>query len=383
MTVEVERPPLRIAMVSPYSLSRPGGVQGQVIGLARSLRAMGHDVTVIGPADGAEGVPAAAGEHVIVGKPTELHSNGSIAPVAFWPHTVARIERIVHRGGFDVAHVHEPLAPMAAYGLVLRAPLPMVGTYHRAGVSRWVPVVKPLAGFVGRRMQVRVAVSDAARETGEKSSGGHFETLFNGVDVDRFAGAKPVQDEQGRPVVLFLGRHEQRKGLNVLLDAFALVERPAVLWVAGDGPAGEVQRRRHPESDRIRWLGTLSDDEVATRLAGADVLCAPSLHGESFGMVLLEGMAAGCAVVASDIEGYRAAAGGHVSLVAPGDAPALARALGVALADAVEGAGQSSPEARKAAMEHAENWSMHSLAERYVDLYRRGIASYAARRERT
>ena len=130
-----------------------------------------------------------------------------------------------------------------------------------------------------------------------------------------------MRDEQGRPVVLFLGRHEARKGLDVLLDAFAMVERPAVLWVAGDGPGSEVQRRRHPESDRVRWLGMLSDDEVASRLAGADVLCAPSLHGESFGMVLLEGMAAGCAVVASDIEGYRSAAGGHAELVPPGDAP--------------------------------------------------------------
>jgi phosphatidyl-myo-inositol alpha-mannosyltransferase len=383
MTADAKRPPLRIAMLSPYSLSRPGGVQGQAIGLARSLRAMGHDVTVIGPADGTVGVPTAAGKHLVVGKPTELHSNGSVAPVAFWPSAAARIERVVRRGDFDVVHVHEPLAPMAAYGLALTDPVPMVGTYHRAGVSRWVPVVRPLAAFVGRRMQVRVAVSDSARETGEQSGGGPFETLFNGVDVDRFADAKPVHDEQGRPVLLFLGRHEQRKGLNVLLDAFAMVERPAVLWVAGDGPAGEVQRRRHPESDRIRWLGTLTDDEVAARLAGADVLCAPSLRGESFGMVLLEGMAAGCAVVASDLEGYRAASAGHAVLVPPGDTAAFARALGVGLADAVEGSGQSSPDTRKAAMEHAENWSMHSLAERYVEVYRRAIASYPAKRKRT
>jgi phosphatidylinositol alpha-mannosyltransferase len=166
----------------------------------------------------------------------------------------------------------------------------------------------------------------------------------------------------------------------VLLDAFATVERPAVLWVAGDGPATEVQRRRHPESDRVRWLGVLSDDEVAARLAGADVLCAPSLHGESFGMVLLEGMAAGCAVVASDIEGYRMAAGGHAILVPPGDKAALSGALGSALADAVEGTGPSAPEARKAAIEHARNWSMESLAERYLEVYERAIASYYARR---
>jgi phosphatidylinositol alpha-mannosyltransferase len=200
--------------------------------------------------------------------------------------------------------------------------------------------------------------------------------------MERFESAVPVRDdhEPRRPTILFLGRHEQRKGLNVLLDAFATLERPAVLWVASEGPATEVQRRRHPESDRVHWLGMLSDDEVAARLAGADVLCAPSLHGESFGMVLLEGMAAGCAVVASDIEGYRKAAGGHATLVPPGDTTALSRALGVALADAVEGSGPSSPEARKAAIEHARNWSMESLAERYVDVYERAIASYRARR---
>jgi phosphatidylinositol alpha-mannosyltransferase len=369
---------IRIAMVSPYALTRPGGVQGQVIGLARALRALGHDVTVVAPADADRPFPEPAGEHYSIGRPTELHSNGSVAPVAFGPAPVARVERFVRKGGFDVAHVHEPLAPMAAYGLVLTAPLPMVGTYHRAGVSRWVPVLKPLAELVGRRMQVRVAVSDAARETAMHASDGDFEVLFNGVDMDRFESATPVCDDHDppRPTVLFLGRHEQRKGLGVLLDAFATVERSAVLWVVGDGPESEVQRRRYPESDRVRWLGILNDEEVAARLAGADVLCAPSLHGESFGMVVLEGMAAGCAVVASDIEGYRKAAGGHAALVPPSDKQALARALGVTLADAVEGSGHSAPEARKAALEHARNWSMDALAERYVEAYGRAIRAY-------
>jgi phosphatidylinositol alpha-mannosyltransferase len=367
---------MRIAMLSPYSLTRPGGVQGQVIGLSQRLRAHGHDVTVLGPAEEGESIPEAAGEHFVIGRPTALRSNGSVAPVALWPSASARVERFVRGGGFDVVHVHEPLAPMAAYGLVLRAPLPMVGTYHRAGVSRWVPMLKPLAALVGRRMQIRVAVSEAARKTGMRSGGGEFEVLFNGVDMVRFESAEPVRDEKGRPAVLFLGRHEERKGLSVLLDAFAMVERPAVLWVAGDGPGSEVQRRRHPESDRVRWLGVLSEGEVASRLAGADILCAPSLHGESFGMVLLEALAAGCAVVASDIDGYRSAAGGHAELVPPGDAGALARTLGVALADAVEGSGRSSPEAHKEAMEYARNWSMDTLAERYVDVYRRAIDAF-------
>jgi phosphatidylinositol alpha-mannosyltransferase len=370
---------VKIAMLSPYALTRPGGVQGQAIGLARSLRSLGHDVTVLGPADKDRPVPESAGTHYVIGPPTALHSNGSVAPVALRPAAAARVEHFVRTGGFDVVHVHEPLAPVAAYGLALRTPRPMVGTYHRSGVSRWVPVLRPLATLVGRRMQVRVAVSEAARETGIEAGGGEFEVLFNGVDVDRFESAPPVRDEQGRPAVLFLGRHEVRKGLSVLLDAFARVERPAVLWVAGDGPATEVQRRRYPESDRVRWLGMLSDEEVASRLAGADVLCAPSLHGESFGMVLLEGMAGGCAVVASDIEGYRAAAGGHAELVPPGDVPALARALDVAMADVADGSGRSSPEAHKAAREHARGWSMETLAARYVDVYTRAIDAYGSR----
>ena len=135
----------------------------------------------------------------------------------------------------------------------------MVGTYHRAGVSRWVPILKPLVKLVGYRMQVRVAVSEAARETAQRSSKGDYEVLYNGVDMERFAEAEPAPTD--RPTVLFLGRHETRKGLSVLLDAFAQVDRPAVLWVAGDGPQGEVQRRRHPESDRVKWLGMLSDEE--------------------------------------------------------------------------------------------------------------------------
>ncbi len=199
------------------------------------------------------------------------------------------------------------------------------------------------------------------------------------MDMARFESAEPIRDERGRPTVLFLGRHEERKGLGVVLDAFALLDRPAVLWISGDGPASEVRHRRHPESDRVHWLGTVSDAEVASRLAGADVLCAPSLLGESFGMVLLEGLAAGSSVVASDIEGYRTAAGGHATLVPPGDVGALARALGVALADAVEGTGQSSPEARKAGIEYARTWSMDTLAERYVEVYERAIAAYGRR----
>jgi phosphatidyl-myo-inositol alpha-mannosyltransferase len=378
---------VKIAMLSPYSLSRPGGVQGQVLGLARALRNLGHEVTVVGPEDpvdrelgsnteplGQDYGDGVSPEVFVMGRATGLRSNGSVAPVTVSPVAAMRAERFVRKGEFDVLHLHEPLAPVAAYGFVASAPLPMVGTYHRSGVSRWVPLLKPLVKLVGSRLQVRVAVSEAARETAMRSSKGEYEVLFNGVDMQRFAAADAVRSEL--PTVLFLGRHETRKGLGVLLDAFALLERPAVLWVAGGGPQGEVQRRRHPESDRVKWLGILSEEEVAARLVGADVLCAPSLRGESFGMVVLEGMAARCAVVASDLQGYRSAAGGHAVLVPPGDVNALSRALGVALADAAEGSGQSSVDALKGAETHAQGWSMDSLAVRYVDVYERAIDAY-------
>jgi phosphatidylinositol alpha-mannosyltransferase len=220
-------------------------------------------------------------------------------------------------------------------------------------------------------------VSEAARQTGLREGGGAFEVLFNGVDMDRFESAPPHHDPEGRPTVLFLGRHEPRKGLPVLLEAFDGLQGPAVLWVSGEGPGVEMQRRRQLASDRVHWLGVLSDEEVASRLAGATVLCAPSLLGESFGMVLLEGMAAGCAVVASDIEGYRTAAGGHATLVPPGDAGALSRALAAVLSEATTG---QAAKARAEATEYARGWSMDTLAGRYVEIYGRAIEAYGARR---
>src|SRR5580692_4848019 len=194
---------MRIAMLSPYSLSRLGGVQGQVLGLARALRNLGHEVTVVGPSDPDEPQLAEASDDVfVIGRPTGLRSNGSVAPVSLSPIAAMRAERFVRKGGFDVLHLHEPLAPIAAYGFVVSAPVPMVGTYHRAGVSKWVPVLKPLVKLVGSRLQVRVAVSEAARETALRSSKGKYEVLYNGVDMDRFVEAQPVPSD--RPTILFL-----------------------------------------------------------------------------------------------------------------------------------------------------------------------------------
>ncbi len=364
---------MRVAMVSPYSLSRPGGVQGQVLGLSRALRGLGHEVTVLGPADGdGDGdLPDDIGAHAVIGRSFDVRANGSVAPVALSPAAPARAERIVRRGGFDVVHLHEPMAPLAAYGILLGSRVPIVGTFHRSGTDGTMRALRPALSGLGRRIRIRTAVSAAARDTAAESYGGSYEVLFNGVDLERFVSARPHGDEGGRRSIVFVGRHEPRKGLDVLLDSFAGLPDSAALWVVGDGPTTEMARRRHPESERVRWLGRLSDREVSERLAGASVMCAPSLGGESFGVVLLEGMAAGCSMVASDIEGYREAAGGHASLVEPGDPGALTAALGVALADAASGTGRSSPEALRAAAEHARSWSMDTLAALYVEVYER------------
>jgi phosphatidylinositol alpha-mannosyltransferase len=246
-------------------------------------------------------------------------------------------------------------------------------------------------------------VSEAACATAHQALGGSYELCFNGVDIGAFEGVEPWPTEG--PTVLFLGRHEERKGLGVLLEAFEQLRSrltvadartgagsgsPPVLWVAGDGPQTSDLRRRHPDAADLRWLGVLPEEEKLRRLVGARVLCAPSLGGESFGMVLLEAMAARALVVASDIPGYRDAAGGHAVLVPPGDELALATALArlVAPGAATADGGEPSPAAGErggtasgldeaetdAAYAWAAHWSMDRLADWYERRYRTLVA---------
>ncbi len=349
----------------PYSLTVPGGVQGQVLGLGRALRSLGVDARVLGPCDGPPPDPAVTP----LGNSVPTAANGSMAAIAPDPSAVLRTIRALRDEAFDVVHLHEPLAPGPTLTALVFSDRPIVGTFHRAGESAVYRAFRPLVRWMLDRLTVRTAVSDEARVAVSEIAGGSYELVWNGIDVDLYAGAEPWTSP-GR-TVLFVGRHEPRKGLSVLVEAMQHLGPDVRLWVASDGPETARLRRATEGDPRVEWLGRIGEDEKIRRIRAADVLCAPSLHGESFGVVLLEGMAAGTPVVASDLAGYRNVArpGEDALLTPPGDAVALAKAIDVALS--------RPPEVERmvaSGRERAEQFSLDSLARRYLDIYERVLA---------
>jgi phosphatidylinositol alpha-mannosyltransferase len=352
---------VRIAQVSPYSLTLPGGVQSQVLGLGRALRKLGHDVRVLGPCDGPPPEPGV----VPLGSSIPLAANGSVAPIAPDVSAVLRTVRALRDEGFDVVHIHEPLVPGPSATALVVADAPIVATFHRAGHSTAYSAFMPVTRYAVRRVAIRCAVSEDARRTAEEALGGEYVMVFNGIEVDRFAKAAPAPTG-GHPTIFFLGRHEPRKGLEVLLHAMPALGPDVRLWVAGEGPQTTALRQQVSGDPRVEWLGRVSDAEVTARMVGADVFCAPSLSGESFGVVLLEAMAARTPIVASDLTGYRRVVrhGGEGLLVPPGDVDALAAALRSVLTD-----GAVRDRLAEACAERAEAFSMTTLAQRYLEIY--------------
>jgi phosphatidyl-myo-inositol alpha-mannosyltransferase len=352
---------VRIGLMSPYSLSLPGGVQGQVLGLARALRTQGHQVRVLGPCDGA---PPEVGITPL-GDSIPTAANGSMAPVAPDPSNALRTISALRDERFDVIHLHEPIAPGCTVTTLVCSSAPLVGTFHAAGTSAAYRWLSPLTCWLARRLTVRCAVSEDARELAARNLGGEYVLLHNGIDVGRFTKATPWPTDG--PTVLFLSRHEERKGLDVLIAALRWLPAHARVWVASDGPDTARLKALAAGDGRVEWLGRIDEEEKIRRLRGADVLCAPSLRGESFGMILLEAMAAETPIVASDLPGYRKVAGADeraALLVPPGDPAALGAALGRVLDDADLAASLSAAGDVRAAA-----FSMESLAERYVGIY--------------
>lgn len=326
---------MRIALVCPYDWTRSGGVQSHVAQLATHLSER-HDVVVFAPhrrgAAPAVSAPAVVG----VGRPVRLPYNRSVAPVAVTPTAAARVLRRLARFSPDVTHVHEPLSPVVSAAAAAFGRHPLVATFHSwSDHDRLYRLVAPFGRRLARRLDVRVAVSPAAQVYAAEALGvpiGSFKVVPNGIDVAQF-DTEPIAAlrDPARPLLLFVGRLEPRKGLDVLVRAFLRVRvaLPTVrLCVVGEGAQRERCQQMIPGSIRhdALFVGHVDDAEKARYFASADLFIAPNVGGESFGIVLLEAMAAGLPVIASDIPGFRTVMrNGHQGrFVRAGDASALA-----------------------------------------------------------
>ncbi|MGW5286835.1 glycosyltransferase family 4 protein [Rhodococcus pyridinivorans] len=323
---------MRIGMVCPYSFDVPGGVQAHVVDLAEVLIGRGHEVSVLAPASETTPVPDFV---VSAGRAVAIPYNGSVARLSFGPVSYARVRRWINDNDFDVLHIHEPNAPSLSMLALKVAEGPIVATFHTSTTKSLV-----LSTFQGvlqpylEKISGRIAVSELARRWQVTSLGADAVEIPNGVDVPFFRHAPllPGYPRAGR-TVLFLGRYDEpRKGMEILLGALpALVARhPDIeILVVGRGDEDRLRKEAGRYFRHLRLLGQVDDDEKASAMRSADVYCAPNLGGESFGIVLVEAMAAGTAVVASQLDAFRRVLrDGQAGVLVPvADADALARGL--------------------------------------------------------
>ncbi len=335
---------MRIALVSPYSWTYPGGVTRHIEALAEHFIADGHHVRVLAPYDpvdvpskvlhrGATPQPLPAPDYLVsLGRTVGFKANGAVSNLSITPYGVATMQTELRTGGYDVVHIHEPVAPLGGWITTELTRLPLVGTFHSYSESR---VSNGLANLMGarrvlNRLHVRIAVSEAAAWTGRRFFGGYYRVIPNGVQVDpevlARAGHKPPADHLR---IVFVGQAVERKGLPLLLRSFEALRDHIPTELTVIGPTAEELAPLMLDERGVRVLGKVDDARKREELERADVLCAPSLRGESFGMVLTEAFAAGTPVVASDIAGYRDVVRDGVDgvLVSPGDPQELAEAL--------------------------------------------------------
>lgn len=334
---------MKIALVSPYDFTHPGGVSEHVAHLRTEFQALGHDVTVMAPRSRRGGLEVTDG-FVGVGRTVAIPGNGSTVRLTFDVTLYAAVKAMMRRESFDIVHVHEPLVPALPYMVLLNSDAVNVATFHAHGSSSgaWYTAFKPYMNLLMSRIDARIAVSEPAREFVSQYFGGPYETIPNGIDIDRFGDPEPLPwSFDGRPRILFVGRFtEPRKGFKYLLRAMPLVQQQfpdARLVVVGTGKPekfeGQMERYRVANVD---FIGFVPPAELPRYYASCDVFCAPSIKGESFGIVLLEALAAGTPVVAAANPGYANVLTHEVDglLVPPKDPQALALALVRLLADA-------------------------------------------------
>jgi phosphatidyl-myo-inositol alpha-mannosyltransferase len=335
---------MRIALVSPYSWTYPGGVTRHIEALAECFIEKGHHVRVLAPYDppdlasrilhrGAAPQPLAAPDYLVpLGRTVGFKANGAVSNVSITPYGVAAAQTELRTGGYDVVHIHEPVAPLSGWITTQLTDLPLVGTFHSFSEGR---VPNGLANLMGawrvlNRLRVRIAVSEAAAWTGRRFFGGHYTIIPNGVHVDPEVVARVGHKTPSERLrIVFVGQAVERKGLPLLLRSFEALRDHIPTELTVIGPTAEELSPLMLDDRDVRVLGKVDDARKREELERADVLCAPSLRGESFGMVLTEAFAAGTPVVASNIAGYRDVVRDGVDgvLVPPGDPQALAEAL--------------------------------------------------------
>jgi phosphatidylinositol alpha-mannosyltransferase len=362
---------VKIGLVSPYIYPLPGGVTQHVRYLYENLRLRGHDVRILTSSHGPQ--RSSEGDVIRIGMGFSVPANGSVGTVTFSPRFPSQVRSVLAAERFDLLHFHEPFVPFLSLLLLRESRSVNIATFHAyAGFSPSYEFGSRVLRGYANRLDGRIAVSAAARHFIDRYFPGDYKVIPNGVDVERYQRAVPIARWQdGVKNVLFLGRLEPRKGIVELLKAYRILRKTGCdcrLLVVGSGPL-EREARRYVATRRlggVEFLGRVSDDEKAQLFKTADVYAAPATGRESFGIVLLEAMAAGTAIVASDIHGYKGVVrrGEDALLVPPRDHRALAAALARLLAD---------PELRarlgRVGAERAQGFSWERVTAKVDDYY--------------
>jgi phosphatidylinositol alpha-mannosyltransferase len=342
--------------------------------MSRVLGARGADVLVIVPDSRDHTSYDTPAKIVRLGPRLSLPANGSRAPLTLSPVAALRAKDAVTFFRPDIVHVHEPFAPLLAWSALLAHEYPTLGTFHRSGDGPALRYTRPLLKLLATRLDAAVAVSEAAAATIKRAAGVTSDVLFNGFETERFV--EFPRERSVETVLFFVGRLDQRKGVASAIEATrehnAKGGKPWRLVIAGDGPERARLQALAAHDPRVVFLGRISDAEKRSWMRRVHVLLAPSTHGESFGLVLLEGMASETLVVASDIDGYRAAANDHATLFHPGDASSLERAVLEALAGETD-------EKIAAARSYTQDWSMATLMDEYESRYELARQRFSAR----
>ncbi|MYR05757.1 glycosyltransferase [Gordonia sp. SID5947] len=360
---------MRIGMVCPYSFDVPGGVQAHVVELAQVFIGRGHEVSVLAPAADETQLP----DYVVSAGPAlAIPYNGSVSRVSFSPKGYLRLRNWVDESGFDVLHVHEPNAPSISMLSLMVASGPIVTTFHTSTTrSMWLSVFQGILRPYHERISGKIAVSELARRWQMESLGSDAVEIPNGIDVGGFADAQPLD---GYPwpghTILFLGRYDEpRKGIDILMRALPSIvaEFPDVrVLIVGGGSERALRRRAGTLASHLVFLGQVDDATKARALRSADVYCAPNLGGESFGIVLVEAMAAGAAVVASDLNAFRRVLddGRAGRLVPTGSPEALSGAVRELLGD-----GEARAELVRAGRRRADRYDWSRVADQILRVY--------------